>query len=251
MSTFLILMTIAVTGVATALQSPGDAATPPAKRIRIVLVGDSTVTTSAGWGLGFQRLLSADVECINLARGGRSSKSFRAEGHWKPVAELRPDYVLIQFGHNDQPGKGPERETDPATDFTDNLKRYVEEARAAGAKAILVTSLTRRKFGDEGRIQSDLTAYVEACRKAAAETGAPLIELNARSIDFCNSLGRERCEAELSPKKDDGTFDTTHLTERGSELIAPLVASELVRVAPELAPYLPATAAERKGPLHE
>src|SRR5206468_1588266 len=82
-------------------------------RVRIVLVGDSTVTDRGGWGSGFAKLLGPDAECVNLARSGRSSKSFIHEGHWKKALEQKPDYVLIQFGHNDMPGKGPQRETDP------------------------------------------------------------------------------------------------------------------------------------------
>lgn len=216
----------------------GDAPTSqPA--LRIVLVGDSTVTSESGWGTGFAALLAPNVECINLARGGRSSKSFRDEGHWEPLAGLKPNYVIIQFGHNDQPGKGPERETDPKTTYSANLKRYVEEARAAGAKAILVTSLVRRRFKEDGKIHSDLLAYVEACRAVANETGAPLIELHDRSLDFCNSLGEKACEQDLSPPpKKAGDVDRTHLSGRGSELIGEIVAEELVRVAPELTPYV-------------
>ena len=226
-----------------AAESP---ATVPTKQIRLVLVGDSTVTDTAGWGLGFRKLLTADVECINLAKGGRSSRSFRAEGHWDTVADLKPDYVLIQFGHNDQPGKGPERETDAATEFPENLARYVREARDAGATPILVTSLTRRRFGNDGKIHSDLDPYVAGCRAAAEQTGAPLIDLHSRSIEFCNALGRDRCEQELSPRKDDGSYDSTHLTAHGSDLIAPLVAAELVRVVPDLGPHI-----HRKAPATE
>ena len=87
-------------------------ASPP---IRIVLVGDSTVTDDSGWGSGFKQLVTADVEVINTAANGRSSKSFIDEGRWTEALAKRGQYYLIQFGHNDEPGKGPERETDPKT----------------------------------------------------------------------------------------------------------------------------------------
>src|SRR5436853_4092435 len=107
-------------------------------KLRIALVGDSTVTDKQGWGPGFAGRLADDVQCINLSLGGRSSKSYRNEGHWDEFLKRqpRPDYVLIQFGHNDTVGmhKGPERETDANSEFRANLKRYVEEARAAGIK---------------------------------------------------------------------------------------------------------------------
>ncbi|CAN5805433.1 hypothetical protein BH18ACI5_BH18ACI5_28260 [soil metagenome] len=76
-------------------------------RIRIVLVGDSTVTDRAGWGLGFKRFAGAEVDCINVAAGGRSSRSYIDEGKWKDALALKGDYYLIQFGHNDEPGRDP------------------------------------------------------------------------------------------------------------------------------------------------
>jgi pectinesterase len=204
------------------------------KPVRIVLAGDSTVTDDAGWGGGFAKALNDNAELVNLARGGRSSKSFRDEGRWQQVLDARPDYVLIQFGHNDQPGKGPERETNPSTTFRENLARYVSEARATGAKPVLVTSLCRRRWADDGiHIRSDLLPYVEATRAVAAETGVPVIDLHERSIEVYESLGRKGCEL-ISPKKPDGTLDGTHLNVVGSEVFGPLIAWEVRRTVPEL-----------------
>ncbi len=93
--------------------------TPADHKTRIVLVGDSTVTESAGWGLGFKHLITDKVELINTAQGGRSSQSFRAEGRWTNALALKGDYYLIQFGHNNEPGK-PGRSTDMAT-YVSNL----------------------------------------------------------------------------------------------------------------------------------
>src|ERR1035441_7961587 len=84
----------------------------PAHKIKIVLVGDSTVQDSSGWGLGFKQFLNTNkVELINTARGGRSSMSFMREGRWTNALALKGDYYLIQFGHNNEPGK-PGRSTD-------------------------------------------------------------------------------------------------------------------------------------------
>src|SRR5580698_749057 len=117
-----------------------DSTAAPAKKIRIVLVGDSTVNDEGGWGYGFKQYLTGNIECLNTAANGRSSKSFIAEGRWTNALALKGDYYLIQFGHNDEPGKGPDRETDPATTYPQNLIKYIDEARAIGAKPILVTS---------------------------------------------------------------------------------------------------------------
>lgn len=206
------------------------------KTIRIVLVGDSTVTDGSGWGRGFKKCLAANVECINAAQNGRSSKSYRAEGRWEPVLALKPDLVLLQFGHNDQPGKGPERESPANTEYRANMRRYVEEARAAGIQPILVTSLVRRKFAADGTIHSDLIKYVDVVKEVAAETKTPLIDLHELSLKLCNSLGPEGCQA-IDPI-DAGKQDTTHLNERGSELMGKLVAEELQVAVPALAPQL-------------
>jgi lysophospholipase L1-like esterase len=125
------------------------------KPVKIVLVGDSTVNDEGGWGEGFRKSFGAPVEVINLAKNGRSSKSFRDEGLWTPALAAKPDFILIQFGHNDEPGKGAERETDPATAYRPNMARYVDEARSVGATPILVTSIVRRNFDTDGKIKRD------------------------------------------------------------------------------------------------
>jgi lysophospholipase L1-like esterase len=157
---------------------------------RIVLVGDSTVNDQGGWGPGFRLSFGPDVQVTNLALNGRSSKSFRNEGAWAPALAAKPDYILIQFGHNDGPGKGPERETDPATTYRANLVRYIDEARAAGAKPVLVTSITRRVFDADGRLKTDsLAPYIEAVRAVARETNVPLMDLYALTRVEAEKLG--------------------------------------------------------------
>ncbi len=91
--------------------------------IRIILVGDSTVAPNNGWGPGFCADVTPQVTCVNMAKNGRSTSSYRAEGSWDHVMEALKDnsrfhatYVMIQFGHNDQPGKEG-RSTDLATEF--------------------------------------------------------------------------------------------------------------------------------------
>ncbi len=211
------------------------ASKPVAGKVRIVLVGDSTVTDNSGWGAGFKKLLNDSVECINTAAGGRSSKSFINEGRWKKALDLKADYILIQFGHNDQPGKGPERETDPNSTYPEWMMKYVAEARAAGVKPILVTSLTRRNFNG-GRLQDTLGPYAEAVRKLADKEKVPLVDLYARSIKAVEDLGPGAAD-ELGPVKD-GKPDRTHLNARGSEAMAKLIVEELRKAVPALAPCL-------------
>ncbi|TWU30872.1 nucleoside hydrolase-like domain-containing protein [Novipirellula artificiosorum] len=203
-------------------------------KLKIVLAGDSTVTDQAGWGLGFANSLTADATCVNLSAGGRSSKSFRDEGRWQKVLDERPAVILIQFGHNDQPGKGPERETDPNTTYRRNLARYVDESRAIGAKPVIVTSISRRLWASDGiHINSILTGYVKAAKTVADEKKVPVIDLHAQSIEIYEALGQEGCER-ISPRNQDGSIDRTHLNALGGERFGALIANDLARVMPEL-----------------
>jgi pectinesterase len=207
-------------------------------KLKIALAGDSTVNQGTGWGPGFSAAFSPDVEVLNFARNGRSSKSFRDEGAWQPALAAKPDFILIQFGHNDQPGKGPDRETDPATTYRRNIMRYVNEARAAGAKAVLVTSIVRRNFSAERKFQPDaLAAYAEEVRKIGAEMRVPVIDLYTATREQAERLGPERSE-EIGRRDAAGKLDRTHLGPKGRHDIGEMAARELARLEPSLRPYL-------------
>jgi pectinesterase len=195
-----------------------------AQSVKIVLVGDSTVAEGGGWGPGFRAAMGSGYEVVNLARNGRSSKSFRDEGAWAPALTAGAKYILIQFGHNDGPGKGPDRETNPGTSFHANMADYVEEARAAGAIPILLTSIVRRNLTPEGKVKADsLVPYVEEVRRVAAEEKVAVIDLYELTLEQCETLGPARC-AELNARAADGSADTTHLSAKGQAEIGALVA---------------------------
>jgi pectinesterase len=206
------------------------------RAIRVVLVGDSTVTDDSGWGGGFRKLVTGAVEVVNTAANGRSSKSFIEEGRWKEALEKRGTYYLIQFGHNDEPGKGPERETDPNTTYRANMARYVDEARAIGAQPILVTSLVRRIYNSDGTIRTTQRPYVEAVRVLAAEKHVPLVDLHAITTADAEHAGDEAW-ADLSPLDDKRQVDRTHLNAKGSEVVARLLVEALRQAVPELNDY--------------
>jgi pectinesterase len=208
-------------------------ATRPAPAVRIVLAGDSTVTDKAGWGVGFAELLAADVQLLNHARGGRSSRTFRDNDLWSNVLKTKADYVLIQFGHNDEPGT--DRSTDRETEFPVNMRRYVAEARAAGMRPVLVTPLVRRQFKEDGMIHSSLARHAEIVREIARDLRVPLVDLHDRSLAVCNALGPDVCTALMSQNKPNGGYDGTHLTRAGSMIMGAIVADELKRAVPELA----------------
>lgn len=216
----------------------GPRAVAEERPLRIVLAGDSTVTDQAGWGRGAKALFHKDVECINLAMGGRSSRSFRDEGHWQKCLDAEPDYVLIQFGHNDQPGKGPQRESAADGAFREHLAAYVDEARSKSIKPILVTSLTRRRWNPDATIEPTVAEYAVATETVATEKNVPLIDLHRLSIAQCEAMGATAFRV-FEPMTESGA-DHTHLNELGSLAVAELVLSDLIRVVPELAPHVDA-----------
>jgi lysophospholipase L1-like esterase len=161
---------------------------------RIILVGDSTMAPSSGWGSAFcAEHVKSSVACLNLGRGGRSTRSYRQEGSWDLVlSELRvkgyrSTYVLIQFGHNDQSSIA-ERWTDLTTEFPANLRTFISEVRAAGGIPVLVTPLSRRAFRD-GKLDNSLEPWAEATRRVAREMKVPLADLNADSAALVEKLG--------------------------------------------------------------
>jgi pectinesterase len=228
----LLAIVVATVAIITSPSDLGAQETP----IRVVLVGDSTVAEQSGWGPGFRRLAKGGVEVVNLAANGRSSKSFIDEGLWSKALDARGRYYLVQFGHNDEPGKGPERETDPKTTYRAFMARYVDESRAIGATPILVTSLVRRIYNPDGTIKTSQTAYVEAVRALAVEKHVSLVDLHAISLADAENAGDE-VWADLSPRDDKGEVDRTHLNAKGSDVVGRMVADALRQSVPELAAF--------------
>lgn len=188
---------------ASASQPRTDA--PPIRAYKVILVGDSTMAPGSGWGSMFcAEHVKSSVACLNLGRGGRSTRSYRQEGSWAiALGEAKAPgyaetYVLIQFGHNDQSSK-PERWTDRTTEFPANLTRFVADVRAAGAVPVLVTPLTRREFRN-GRLDNTLAPWAEEVRRVARATGAPLVDLNADSAALVQRMGPARAtELAMTP----------------------------------------------------
>lgn len=273
------LAATALPGVASAESAPAKAQADTIEGVnKIILVGDSTTATGNGWGPMFcAHHTTHPTACLNLARNGRSSGSYRAEGLWDvAMREMRVEgygrvFVIIGFGHNDQPGK-PGRSTDLKTEFPANMRRYVEDIRSAGATPILFTPLTRRLF-EGGKVVRDLDPWAAAIRQIAAETNTPLIDLNEQSREIVQALGpsvqnmlAERpaspevaaaaaidgetlpaetgrpalpdAPADLRIAKMNSRFDYTHLGEYGAELFASVVAAELVKVEPDIRPLV-------------
>ena len=213
----------------------------PGTTVRIDLIGDSTQTDNAGYGRGFCANLTAAVDCVNMARGGASTRTFRTLGLWDRALQTRPDYMVIQFGHNDM--ESPEHNARQTTmaEYEANLRTFITEARAAHITPVLCTPLTRRYFGPDGKIHSDLLAHTDTMKRVAADMKVPLIDLQSESIAYLDKLGETVANRLAITKKDkDGATitDKTHLNWWGSYVFGRMVAEDLGRVVPRLRPYV-------------
>ena len=251
--------------------SPAPAAVT--KTMRVILIGDSTMAPRNGYGDALCERFQAHVDCINLAKNGRSSGSFRAEGLWDQVqtllqapAAIKPTYVLIQFGHNDQPGK-PGRSTDLVTECPVNMARYAKEVSALGGIPVLVTPLTRRTFRNNF-LQDDLQPWAQATREVARAQHITLLELNADSASVVQAMGEAEADtlavepppakvpakpaADLNQLENTSparsAFDHTHVGIKGAQLFAGIVEKELLQARPELRAHFKSTAGQIQRP---
>ncbi len=209
--------------------------------VRVDLIGDSTQTDNAGYGRGFCANFTAKVDCVNMAKGGASTRTYREQGLWDRALQTKPDYMVVQFGHNDEVTEQRLPRQVPLPDYVDNLKRFVTEARAAGITPVLVTPLTRRYFGADAKIHSDLTAYCDAMRGVAHDMNVPLIDLQEESIAHLDQIGEaEGTKLGITKKDTDGKTipDKTHLNWQGSYIFGRMVAVDLGKAVPRMKKYV-------------
>jgi pectinesterase len=204
------------------------------------------------------------VRVENHAVNGRSSKSFISEGRWDEVLRrLKPgDYVIIQFGHNDEKADTL-RHTEPGTTFDANLRRFARETIDRGAHPILMNAVVRRNFfqasdgsaEDEAlrntqyqdeQVNSDTLidthgAYLLSPRNVARELGVPFIDANRVTHDLEQGMGIEGSRRlhmwfrpGEHPSVPKGRKDNTHYNVYGATVVAGLLAEEISHQVPAL-----------------
>jgi lysophospholipase L1-like esterase len=224
----------------------GGTADPAAAHHRprrtVFVAGDSTAATyavadhpRAGWGQALPVFLRPETRVVNEALSGASSKSFADLGRLDRIlTAIRPgDLLLISFGHNDEKIEDPARGTDPWTTFQDYLRRYLDGARARGARPVLVTPVERRRFTTAGEPYLSHGEYPAAMRALATATHTPLIDLTESSFGLWGALGPEATKDHFlwldpgdSPNYPAGVADNTHFQAHGAVEVARLVAAE-------------------------
>lgn len=219
------------------------------KKIKVFLAGDSTMSIKSknnypetGWGMPFVYFWDSTVSVVNLAKNGRSTKSFQREGLWQQiVTDTQPgDYVFIQFGHNDEVPTKANATTEP--EFRANLTKFVNDSRSKGATPILLTPVARRKFDRTGKIVGTHDVYAQIVRDVAKANKVNLIDLDVKAQQLYQQMGVEHSKLLFlhltpgeHPNHPNGKTDDTHFSELGARLVAQMVLKEIREQLPELA----------------
>ncbi|KAF5362865.1 hypothetical protein D9758_007023 [Tetrapyrgos nigripes] len=212
-----------------------------------VLVGDSTTANgttpnSGGWGNGFcgstvtstPSSLAPGTPCINTAHNGATTGSFVADGFWDislaairgEVAKGRRTLVTIQFGHNDMKIAPPES-------MGQNLTMMVQQIRALKAEPVLVTSLTRRDFNNDGTINDSLGPWADQTILISQQQNTHLLDLHAASITYVEAIGPDPAHR-LNRTPD----DNTHLNNNGTIVFGRMVADLMNASFPNQLPII-------------
>jgi pectinesterase len=244
----------------------------------IFIIGDSTaakkdLSTSSperGWGMALQCFFDDTfIRVDNHAVNGRSSKSFIDEGRWQKVLDkIQPgDYVIIQFGHNDEKPK-PDRHTDPGSTFDYNLAKFVRETREKGGIPVLMNAVVRRNFAKKAVKNDDDEAlrnttfkdapqqmegdslidthglYRVAPRDVAVRMNCHFVDANKITHDLEQSLGVEGSKKlhmwykpGEHPALPAGRQDNTHYNIYGAHEVAQRLANALCNEIPLLRKY--------------
>lgn len=221
---------------------------------RLHLVGDSTMSDKPnlsyperGWGQLLPEFLLPKLEVVNHAKNGRSTRRFVNEGRWQSlITSLKEgEYVLIQFGHNDQKKSDPARYASPDKDYPAYLHQFIDEVRAKGGIPMIASSICRRNFDDKGNLKRDLQAYADAAEKVAKEANVAYFDMQAMTCNYIEELGKDAAQpyfiqvpADLYEKHPDGKTDNTHLTVQGASRVAQFFIRDLKKQGHPLAKFV-------------
>jgi lysophospholipase L1-like esterase len=222
---------------------------PSQNHITVYLIGDSTMADKeviaypeTGWGMPFHYFFDSTVTVDNRAKNGRSTRTFIEEKRWQPVVDNlhEGDYVLIQFGHNDE--VQTKRSYTTPDDFKANLEKFVNESRSKKAIPVLITPVARRKFDAAGKIEETHVAYTQLVKDVAKKLDVPLIDLDAESQQLVQQMGPETSKYLYNyllpgenPHYPAGHADDTHFSELGARKMAEIVLHDIPNLHLELA----------------
>lgn len=212
--------------------------------IHVWMVGDSTMAAKkverypeSGWGVALSDFVAENAKVHNHAASGRSTLSFITEERWKKVCDSlqKGDYVIIQFGHNDEKADA-KLYTEPFGSFKTNIKKFIDETRAKGAVPVVCSSIVRRYFDASGNLIDTHGDYIKAAKEIAAETKTAYVDMEALTRKMVSGMGP-------SKSKEIYNFygkrkDSTHLNVKGAKAVADLFVKEVKREKLPLASLL-------------
>lgn len=207
--------------------------------IKIVLCGDSTVQDYAlpnerrGWGQVIGEFLSDKVTIINLAAGGRSTKTFITEKRLDNALSQSADYAMIQFGHNDSHEKEKPEATDANGDYKDYLKQYIDSFSAKDVKMVFVTPMHRRIFRKDGTMAMGLDPYRKSMMAIAEAYKQPCVDLFMHSEKLFMAIGPEK-----SVYLSCNDTDRSHFSPKGAQAMALCILKDLQSQNHPLAAYI-------------
>ncbi|MGN0876469.1 MAG: rhamnogalacturonan acetylesterase [Kiritimatiellia bacterium] len=196
----------------------------------IWVCGDSTVTDQqkepwGSWGQILPAFVKPGWACVNFARSGLAMVTFEGEGRLDCILSgMKPeDWVIVQFGHNDQKRPGEE----PENGYTRRYGEWLAKFRAKGARLVVVSPCERRRFDEKtGEHQGKtLAGYADAARAFAKKNSLPFIDLNDITYRMQGALGADGSKPLQVDNK--GKLDNTHHSIYGAYVNARIVASHL------------------------
>lgn len=229
--------------------------------MRILCLGDSIMQYNdfstfpqTGWVQELGRFFPRNVEFLNFARNGRSSKSFIEEGRFSKILEIARagDYALIQFGHNDEKENDLTRYTSPDANadgadnrsFRKNLEFFVNELAKAGVKSVLMTPVARRKFISENEMENTHGVYPKATVETAEKLGIPCVDMTSLTMDYFEKIGEGgsrrffmNFDADLYENFPSGKSDNSHLRPEGANAVSKIAALEIAKIGETFPAY--------------
>ena len=226
----------------------------PDKKPTLFLTGDSTCANKPlddnperGWGQLIPQYFTDEISLQNHAVNGRSTKSFINEHRWDTVLSRlqEGDYVMIQFGHNDEKLEDSTRSAPAHTLYKENLIRFIKDTRSRGAYPILITPVMRRKFDEAGTFVDQHGDYPGVVKEVGALLNVPVIALHKSSEVLIVKEGVENYKRLFLniPTNHFKNYkgkeeDNTHFSEYGAASMASLVCQGIKELKLPLANYL-------------
>jgi len=222
---------------------------PAADVPTLFIAGDSTVTDQprepwSSWAQALPRFFAPDIAVADHAWSGLTLSSFAGQHRLdKILSQVRKgDYVLVQFGHNDQKDKG--KDAGPYTTYKANLRKYISAIREKGGVPVLVTPMERRRW-DSNTPKPTLSDFAQAVRQIGWEQSVPVIDLNAMSLKLYTAFGPEPSKnlfvwypADSFPGQKTELKDDTHHSVFGGYELARCIVEGIKANVPDLAAHL-------------